>query len=45
MVHPGEVDDALKRVDPVHGPRERERDYLAGAAFPAALAAAGFRLA
>lgn len=45
MVHPGAVDDALKAVDPVHGPRERERDYLLGPAFPAALAAAGFRLA
>ncbi len=45
MVHPGEVDEALKAVDPVHAPRERERDYLLGDSFPEALAAAGFRLA
>lgn len=44
MVHPGHVDDTLKRVDPVHGPREAEYAYLAGPTFPAALAAAGFSL-
>jgi predicted glycoside hydrolase/deacetylase ChbG (UPF0249 family) len=45
MVHPGTVDEALRAVDPVHDARERERDYLLGPAFPAALATAGFRLA
>lgn len=44
MVHPGHVDEALKRVDPVHAPRAVEYAYLAGPAFPAALAAAGFSL-
>ncbi|MBL8569237.1 MAG: ChbG/HpnK family deacetylase [Phreatobacter sp.] len=44
MVHPGHVDAALKRVDPVHEPRERELAYLAGDAFPQDLAAAGFSL-
>jgi len=45
MVHPGHVDDALKRADPVHAPREHEHAYLAGDVFPADLARAGFRLA
>ncbi len=44
MVHPGHVDDALRRADPVHQPREHELAYLAGDAFPRDLAAAGFRL-
>ncbi len=45
MVHPGHVDEALKRADPVHEPREHEYAYLAGEAFPRDLAAAGFTLA
>jgi chitin disaccharide deacetylase len=45
MVHPGHVDEALKRVDPVHGPREAEYAYLAGDRLPAALGLAGFSLA
>jgi hypothetical protein len=44
MVHPGLVDAALKRVDPVHAPREAEYRYLMGDAFPADLARAGFAL-
>lgn len=44
MVHPGHVDEALKRVDPVHEPRERELAYLAGEDFPKDLVAAGFHL-
>lgn len=44
MVHPGHVDEALKRADPVHGPREHEAAYLAGDRFPVALADAGFSL-
>ncbi|MGL4288919.1 MAG: ChbG/HpnK family deacetylase [Phreatobacter sp.] len=44
MVHPGHVDDALKRVDPVHQPRAAELAFLAGDGFPKALAAAGFAL-
>ncbi|QCI65719.1 ChbG/HpnK family deacetylase [Phreatobacter stygius] len=44
MVHPGYVDDALRRVDPVHEPREMELAYLAGDRFPQALGAAGFVL-
>jgi len=44
MVHPGHVDEALRRADPVHGPREHELAYLAGEAFPRDLAAAGFTL-
>jgi predicted glycoside hydrolase/deacetylase ChbG (UPF0249 family) len=45
MVHPGHVDEALKRVDPVHAPREAEYAYLAGERFPADLTRAGFSLA
>jgi chitin disaccharide deacetylase len=44
MVHPGHVDADLRRVDPVHEPREAEFAYLAGERLPAALAAAGFSL-
>jgi predicted glycoside hydrolase/deacetylase ChbG (UPF0249 family) len=44
MVHPGHVDAVLRAIDPVHEPRERERAYLAGEAFPRDLATAGFRL-
>jgi predicted glycoside hydrolase/deacetylase ChbG (UPF0249 family) len=44
MVHPGHVDEALKRADPVHEPREHELAYLMSDAFPADLVAAGFRL-
>ncbi|MDP2803825.1 MAG: ChbG/HpnK family deacetylase [Phreatobacter sp.] len=45
MVHPGHVDEALRGVDPVHEPRAHEYTYLAGDAFPADLATAGFVLA
>jgi chitin disaccharide deacetylase len=45
MVHPGHVDEALRRADPVHEPREREYAYLAGDAFPGDLSAGGFTLA
>jgi hypothetical protein len=44
MVHPGHVDEALRRVDPIHAPREQEFAYLAGDVFPTDLAAAGFAL-
>ena len=45
MVHPGHVDDALRAVDTLTDPREREWAFLMGADFPAQLAAAGFELA
>lgn len=45
MVHPGHIDEALRRVDPVHAPRAHEYAYLAGDAFPSDLATAGFTLA
>lgn len=45
MVHPGHVDEALRRADSVHEPRGHEYAYLAGATFPADLARAGFSLA
>lgn len=45
MCHPGTVDDALRRIDPLNEPREREYAYLAGAAFPRTLADAGVTLA
>jgi predicted glycoside hydrolase/deacetylase ChbG (UPF0249 family) len=44
MVHPGHVDEVLRRVDPIHDPREVELAYLAGETFPHDLAAAGFGL-
>lgn len=40
MCHPGFVDDALRRLDPLTDLREREYAYLAGEKFPADLAAA-----
>ncbi len=45
MVHPGYVDDPLRRADPVHAPREHENAYLVGDRFPADLTRAGFSLA
>jgi predicted glycoside hydrolase/deacetylase ChbG (UPF0249 family) len=45
MCHPGTVDDTLRRVDPLTDAREREYAYLAGAAFPRAMADAGVTLA
>lgn len=45
MCHPGFVDAELERLDPLTTLREREHAYLAGDAFPAALAAAGATLA
>jgi predicted glycoside hydrolase/deacetylase ChbG (UPF0249 family) len=44
MCHPGRVDDELKRLDPLTTVRERKYAYLAGAAFPAALATYGLTL-
>lgn len=41
MVHPGEVDDALRAVDTVTDQRERELAYLAGPEFAALLSEAG----
>ncbi len=37
MCHPGHVDDALRRLDPVVETRERELSFLTSVAFPAAL--------
>jgi predicted glycoside hydrolase/deacetylase ChbG (UPF0249 family) len=45
MCHPGHVDEELIRLDPLTDLREREYAYLAGEAFPAALAAGGLTLA
>jgi predicted glycoside hydrolase/deacetylase ChbG (UPF0249 family) len=45
MCHPGFVDAELTRLDPLTTLREKEYAYLAGAAFPAALAAHGVTLA
>ena len=39
MCHPGEVDDALRRLDPLTDLRAREYAYLAGDDFPALLRA------
>ncbi len=39
MCHPGFVDEALIRLDPLTHQREREYEYLAGDAFPKLLAA------
>jgi chitin disaccharide deacetylase len=44
MCHPGFVDAALQRLDPLTDLREREHAYLAGERFPADLAAAEVRL-
>jgi predicted glycoside hydrolase/deacetylase ChbG (UPF0249 family) len=45
MCHPGFVDAELERLDPLTTLREQEHAYLAGAAFPSALAGAGIALA
>jgi predicted glycoside hydrolase/deacetylase ChbG (UPF0249 family) len=44
MCHPGEVDDELRRLDPVTDQRAREYAYFAGDAFPALLQAQGISL-
>ncbi len=44
MCHPGQVDEALKAVDPVHGARETEYAFFRSPRFDEALAQAGFRL-
>lgn len=44
-VHPGRVDEALRRCDSLTTPREAELAYLASDAFAADLAAAGLRIA
>lgn len=44
MCHPGHVDDALRRADPVTDAREAEYRFLSGPEMPAALARAGLRL-
>ncbi len=45
MCHPGEVDDELKRLDPVTDQRAREYAYFAGDEFAALLRAQGVVLA
>jgi chitin disaccharide deacetylase len=45
MCHPGFVDAELERLDPLTALREKEYAYLAGDAFPGALAAGGLALA
>lgn len=45
MCHPGKVDDALRRLDPVTDQREREYAYLSGEDFAALLRAQGVELA
>jgi predicted glycoside hydrolase/deacetylase ChbG (UPF0249 family) len=45
MCHPGFVDAELERLDSLTALREKEYGYLAGDAFPGALAAGGFALA
>ncbi len=45
MVHPGHVDDALRAVDTLTAPREKEYAFLMSEDFPRQLAAAGFTLA
>lgn len=45
MCHPGRVDAELRRLDSLTDLRETEYAYLAGDAFPATLARAGFVLA
>ena len=44
MCHPGEVDDALRRLDPVTDQRAREYAFLAGDAFADLLQAQGVAL-
>ena len=44
MCHPGEVDDELRRLDPLTDLRAREYDYLAGDAFAALLRSQGVSL-
>ena len=44
MCHPGYVDDALRRLDPVTDSREEELRYLLSPAFAAVLAERGARL-
>jgi predicted glycoside hydrolase/deacetylase ChbG (UPF0249 family) len=41
MCHPGKVDTELERLDPITDLREREFDFLSGAAFPRLLAEQG----
>lgn len=45
MVHPGHVDEALRAVDTLTDPRERELAFLLSEDFPRQLAEAGFTLA
>lgn len=45
MCHPGFVDARLRSLDPLTDQRRREYDYFASERFPAALEAAGCRLA
>ncbi|HMN74072.1 MAG TPA: ChbG/HpnK family deacetylase [Rhodoblastus sp.] len=45
MCHPGRVDDALRRLDPVREARERERAFFLSDEFADLLAARGARLA
>ena len=45
MCHPGFVDAELERLDSLTALREKEYGYLAGDAFPGALATGGFALA
>ena len=45
MCHPGEVDDELRRLDPLTDLRAREYGYLAGDDFPALLRSQGVSLA
>jgi predicted glycoside hydrolase/deacetylase ChbG (UPF0249 family) len=45
MVHPGHADDALRAVDSLTDPRERELAFLLGEDFPRQLDQAGFVLA
>lgn len=44
MCHPGKVDEALRRVDPLTTLREQEYAYFAGDEFPRVLAAHGLTL-
>jgi len=45
MVHPGYADDALRAVDSLTDPRDRELAFLLGEEFPRQMAEAGFTLA
>ena len=45
MVHPGHADDALRAVDTLTDPRDRELAFLLSEDFPRQLAEAGFTLA